>query len=327
MKKLLVYAVILFVGGVFFVSCAKKRIKATAEQTAEKTLGAIILDTRGEWMSELYAGLEKGGRISGMNVSITSSDGDISKESGIIDTLITKGVDAIAFMPQNDQGSVAAFERAVNSGVPVVTMNSKVDSPLSKVFVGVDNYTLGKMAGDYAVGYINEKMGGNATVGILSISKYSIGIERVNGFVDQIKKLPGVKIVAQQDAEYAEEALGVTESMLEAHQDIDFLWAWNLTSMLGGIAALKGREDNGVVMMGTDMSIDVAKTMLEENTFLKAVSTQQPYKIGQVVVSKAAELLKTGVSDNTTLVPVTIYTSDDKDSLQKYIDDRDYLEN
>lgn len=298
---------------------------AVLAQAAKLEVGAILLDTRGEWMSEVVHGMKAAGEELDVKVRIVDSNGDLSKEASLIDNFIAQQVDAITLSPLNDESSIAAFERAVDEGIPVITWNSKVNTPKSKYFVGVNNYDLGKQTGEVAVDYINEQMSGKATLAVIGTHKYSVGLERVNGFLDQVQKLPGVTIVANQDAEYVELGLTVTENILEANPDVDMVWAWNLTSMLGAYAAIDAKQGDKPILMGTDMSLDVARYMENKGTFLVAVTTQQPYEIGRQAIYRAVEVAKTGKTDSEVLVPLKTYLADDKKSLDDYIDNREYL--
>ncbi|MCZ2722960.1 substrate-binding domain-containing protein [Marinomonas sp. 15G1-11] len=292
---------------------------------AKLEVGAILLDTRGEWMSEVIHGMEAAGEELDVKVRIVDSNGDLSKEASLIDNFIARQVDAITLSPLNDESSIAAFERAVDAGIPVITWNSKVNSPKSKYFVGVNNYDLGKKTGEVAVEYIKNEMDGKANLAVIGTHKYSVGLERVNGFLDQVKALPGVKIVANQDAEYVELGLTVTENILEANPDVNLVWAWNLTSMLGAYAAIDSKQDNKPMLMGTDMSLDVARYMENDNSFLLAVTTQQPYEIGRQSIYRAVDVAKAGQTDSEVLVPLKTYHSNDKQSLKEYNESRDYL--
>ena len=294
-----------------------------AEATAKNVeIGAILLDTKQEWFAEVIEGMNKAGVDLKAKVKILSSDSDVAKESALIDDLIAQQVSAISISPQSDTASVPAFERAVDAKIPVVTWNSKVNSPKSKYFVGVNNYDLGKDTGAFAADYIKSKMGGKAKIAVLATSKYSVGIDRVRGFMDEMKKVPGVEIVAQQDAEFKEAGLSVTESVLEAHPDTQIVWAWNQGALLGALAAVKANPNSKVLLMGTDMSIDLARAMLEPNSVLVAVTTQQPFEIGYTSIKNAYDVATTGTTKSEVLVPLKTYTLENKADVQKYLDDR-----
>ncbi len=288
-------------------------------------IGAILLDTKGEWMSEVMHGMKQAGKDLDVKVKISDSNSDLAKEASIIDNYIAQQMSAIALMPQSDQASIASFNRIAAAKIPTVTFNSRVNSEESKYFVGVNNYDLGKQTGSTAIAYIQENMDGKAKIAIIGTSKYSVGQDRVRGFIEEVEKLPGVKIVARQDAEFQAEGMATTEAILLANSDIDMVWAWNLTSMLGAYAAIKTQNLDNVILMGTDMSIDIARFMLEEDTFLKAVTTQQPFELGYQSIKTASELAEGKNVQGELLVPLITYSSTDKEALQEYINSRDYL--
>lgn len=288
-------------------------------------IGAILLDTKQEWFAEVIEGMNQAGEDMGVDVKIMSSDSDVAKEANLIDNFIAQQLDAISISPQSDEASVPAVERAVNAGIPVITWNSKVNSPESKYFVGVDNYDLGAKTGEYAADYIEEEMGGSAKIAVVGTSKYSVGIDRVNGFMDEVTKVPGVEIVAQQDAEFKELSLSVTESILEANPETEIIWCWNQGALLGSLAAVRGKSESDVILMGTDMSIDLARNMLEEDSKLAAVTTQQPYEIGYASIKAAVEVVEDGETASETLIPLKTYVQENQEELQKYLDDREYL--
>ncbi len=303
-------------------------LAASGLKAGEKTLniGAILLDVRHEWFVEVIEGMKAAEKDLGVKVTILSSDSDVAKESDTIDNLIAQGYDAITMSPQNDEASIPAFERALAAGIPVVPWNSKVSSEESKYFVGVDNYSLGADTGKYAAKFINERMGGKAKVAIIGNTLYSVGRDRVKGFVDEMAKLPGVEIVANQDAEFKETGMAVTESVLEAHPDTQIVWCWNQGALLGALAALNGKGNTEIILMGTDMSVDLARSMLEPDAFLYAVTTQQPYDLGMQAVKAAVDLANGKQIPGEILVPLMTYTLDNKAEIQKYLDDRKYLQ-
>ncbi|MBK5195616.1 MAG: substrate-binding domain-containing protein [Proteiniphilum sp.] len=299
--------------------------KGDAGKAKKTEIWAILLDTKQEWFTEVIAGMNQAGEDMGVVVKIMSSNSDVAKEANLIDNYIAQQVDAISISPQSDEASVPAVERAVNAGIPVITWNSKVNSPESKYFVGVNNYDLGSKTGEYAADYIKRNMNGSAKIAVVGTSKYSIGIDRVNGFIDEVTKVPGVEIVAQQDAEFKEQSLSVTESILEANPETEIIWCWNQGALLGSLAAVKGKSNSDVILMGTDMSIDLARNMMEKDSKLVAVTTQQPYEIGYASIKAAVEVVKDGETANETLIPLKTYVQENLEELQKYLDDREYL--
>lgn len=296
--------------------------KSQTSSSGKLNIGSVILNTTGEWFTEVINGMNQAAADLDVNLQIASADNDVSKEADQVDNFIAQGVDAICISPQNSAASIPAFERAVADGIPVVAWNTNVESEKSEYFVGVNNYELGAQTGEYFAKYVEEKMGGKAKVAILGIHKYEVGLDRVNGFLDQIDKVAGIEVVANQDAELKEEGMSVTENILQANPDVQVIWCWNQTSMEGAVAALKGLKRTDIVVMGTDMSVAIAKTMLEDNAFLAAVTTQKPYDIGYAAVENAVKLARGETVESQVLVPLETYTLDDKAAIEKYIEDR-----
>lgn len=294
--------------------------EAPAEDMA---VGAVIMNTSGEWFAEVIAGMEKAGRDLGVRVQIVSSENDVATEADNMDAFIAQGVDAIAMGPISADGSVAAFDRAVEAEIPVVSWNTTCNSDNLKYFVGVDNRDLGKKTGEYMTEFVNANYPDGIKIALLISNRYEAGIQRTEGFKEGIQELVDagtIEIVTEVEAEFKEDGLDATDRILTGFPETELIWAWNQTSMEGAVAALAGKE--GIKVMGTDMAISFAEVMLEEGSVLQAVTTQQPFEIGYTAIKNAVEVAKTGEADAEVLVPLQTYTMDDPDALQKYIDDR-----
>ncbi len=86
-----------------------------------------------------------------------------------------------------------------------------------------------------------KETGGKATVAILlGSSGNNVTTDRTSGFVDTVKSESGIKIVAQQTGEFArDKGQSVTETLLQAHKDIDTIYAENDEMGLGAMAAIR----------------------------------------------------------------------------------------
>lgn len=296
---------------------------ATAAAEKPMTVGAVIMNTSGEWFAEVIAGMEKAGRDLGVKVQIVSSENDVATEADNMDAFIAQKVDAIAMGPISADGSVAAFDRAIDAGIPVIQWNTFCNSTNPKYFVGVDNKDLGRKTGEYMTQYVEKNFPEGVKIALLISTRYQAGIERTDGFKEGVKGLLDsgkIEILTEIEAEFKEEGLDAVDRIVTGFPETQMIWAWNQTSMEGAVAGLTGNAD--IKVMGTDMAISFAKTMLEDGSALQAVTTQQPYEIGYTAVKNAVEMAKTGKADESVLVPLQTYTQDDPAALQKYIDDR-----
>ncbi|MDD3142053.1 MAG: substrate-binding domain-containing protein [Lachnospiraceae bacterium] len=294
---------------------------ADAKDSEKKlTVGSVIMNTSGEWFAEVIKGMETAAKDLNADISIVSSDNEVSKESDNVATLVAQQVDALCISPLSTDASVAAVESAKDAGIPVINWNTTVDTDTDG-FVGVSNYDLGGMTGEYVADFITKNYPDGCKIALLTNSSYEVGVERCNGFKDAIKDIKGLEVVATQDAEAQEEGLDITEQILTANPDVDVIWAWNQTSLLGCVAALQNAKNSDIVVMGTDMSVDLAKDMLSSDVKLQAVTTQMPYDIGYTAVENAIKAAKGEKVEKETLVPLKTYIKDNTDEINTYIEE------
>ncbi len=295
-----------------------------SEASGEITVGCVIMNTSGEWFAEIMTGMEAAGEDLGVEVSIVSSDNEVSKESDNVATFVAQGVDAITICPISADASVAAVESAMAEDIPVITWNTTVNTEIDG-HVGVSNYDLGKLTGEYVADYVTENYPDGCKLAILGNTSYEIGVERCNGFKDAVSEVAGLEIVAEQDAEMQDEGMDITEQILTANPDVDIFWAWNQTSLLGSVAHMQNIGNKDIVVMGTDMSVDIAKTMLQDDVTLQAVTTQMPYDIGYNAVVNAVKNVNGEDYEKEMIIDLKTYSKDDTADLETYIEDHESL--
>ena len=303
-------------------------VMAADKDNADITIGSVIMNNSGEWFAEVMKGQEDAAKDLGVEFSIVSSDNEISKESDNVATFLAQQVDALVISPLSTDGSIAAVESAtIDSGIPVVTWNTTVDTDVTS-HVGVVPSELGGNTGKYAAEYIKKNFPDGCKLAIIGDSNYEIGIERCDGFKDALKELiddSTVEIVNEQDAELQEEGLDITEQILTANPDVQMIWCWNQVSLLGCAAGLENAQRSDIVLMGTDMSVELAKDMLGDSITLQAITTQMPYEMGYTAVENAVKAVKGTDVEKEIMIPTYTYTKENLDEIQTYIDEHQDL--
>lgn len=321
-KKVVSVLLCLAMTGALMSGCAAKGEAADKSGGSKDKIkiGSVIMNTSGEWFAEVIQGMQDAAKHYKADISIVSSDNEVSKESDNVSTFVAQQVDALVISPLSTDASIAAVESAKSANIPVVNWNTTVNTKTNG-FVGVSNQKLGGMTGDYVKDYVEKNYPDGCKMALITNSNYEVGVERCKGFEDAIKGTKGLDVVAKQDAESQEEGLDITEQILTAHPDVDVIWAWNQTSLVGCVAALQNAKNTKTVVMGTDMSVDLAKDMLSDSVKLQAITTQMPHDIGYTAVENAVKAVKGKKVKKETLVPLKTYVKDNKDEVQKYIDD------
>ncbi|MDA0337073.1 MAG: substrate-binding domain-containing protein, partial [bacterium] len=233
----------------------------------------------------------------GVELLLANSDGKPDKEIQLVNTYITRKVDAIVISPLSATASVTALKRAREQGVAVVTYNSAVQGDIAVAHIESDQSDLGRQTGQVARRYIEERLGGKARVAVLAfksqLPESSNG--RRNGFVEEVTKLPGVEVVAEQDAWLPEMAIKKVGDILTANPDLDIVWAANEGGTIGAVMAVKNAgKGEQVAVFGTDTSAQLIDFLLSGDGILQAITGQQPFAIGSSAVRTALTALKGG---------------------------------
>jgi ribose transport system substrate-binding protein len=221
---------------------------------------------------------------------------DVDKQMQIIENLIQTGVKALCITPSGSKEIVPAIGKANQAGIPVVIVDTRVDPKAAseagikiESFVGSDNYEGGRVAGQHLV----ELTGGKAHVGLLEgIPGHETGDSRLRGFHDAVKGSPGVKVVASQTANWErDQGFTVFQNMLQAHPDIDTVFACNDMMALGAIEAIAAAGKTGKIrVIGFD-AVDDARKAIENGTMVASVA-QFPSEMGRIAVETAARLIR-----------------------------------
>ena len=146
--------------------------------------------------------------------------GDQLKQKEILEAFITQRVDGIAISCLNGDFLTEAINRAVDSGIPVVTWDA--DAPNSKrlAFWGVDDKAGGRIMGEEAV----KLLGGKGTVALMT----SIGAtnlqRRLDGVTEVLAKYPDIKVVETFDVK--EDTVKAAELIATGTNRYPNLGAW-----------------------------------------------------------------------------------------------------
>jgi ribose transport system substrate-binding protein len=155
--------------------------------------------------------------------------------------------------------------------------------------VGSDNFRGGQIIGEYLV----KASGGHAKVAVLEgIPGHETGDSRVRGFRDAIKASPGVAIVASQPANWErDQGFNVFQNMLQAHSDIDTVFACNDIMALGAVEAIAAAGKTGKVrVLGFDAIDDARRAIVEGR--MEATVAQYPDDMGRSAIDAAVKALR-----------------------------------
>lgn len=171
------------------------------------------------------------------------SDAQQKQENQIqsIRTYIAQGVDVIAFSPVVESGWDAVLQEAKAANIPVILTDRAVDTDddsLYVSFIGSDFVEEGKRAGEW----VSDELGTEPinVVELQGTTGSAPAIDRKEGFADAIKGNSNVTVIDSQTGNFTRaEGKTVMEGFLQAHDDIDVVFAHNDDMALGAIEAIE----------------------------------------------------------------------------------------
>ena len=270
------------------------------------------------FMQTVQAGMQASDDKAGADMILGNTDNKLYKEASLIDDYITRGVKAIVITPISADGSVAALKKAKDAGITIICFNTCVsDATIPSGFLVTKNEDLGIKSGEAAVKFITDKLGGKAKVGLLNCDQFEGCPPRKEGFLAELKALPGVEVVADQAGWLADKAQPVSEAMLSANPDINVLWAANEGGTVAHANAVKTQGLGGkVFVFGTDMNNQMGQMLQASDDILQGVTGQAPYQMGYDALNAALEVLGGASIEAVTNTP-TIFFGRGQDALIK----------
>jgi ribose transport system substrate-binding protein len=255
--------------------------KETEPKPEKKTykVGFSLFYRSDEYYLDIESTMKKEAEELGIELITQDANTDLAKQIQHVEDFVSNKVDAILMAPCDPIGSLAAVKTAKDAGIPVF-MYDGITEDLSDVVA----YTLSDYKADGAAGgiwareYIEKNLGGKANVAIIDFppSPVVCGL-RVQGFIEEVTKLPGVKIVAQQDGKATRtDGMAAMENILTANdKNIDLVFAINYESGAGAEAAIKAADAKTVVVCVAWNSEGFEK-MEKGDPIMKAYVTSNP---------------------------------------------------
>lgn len=228
------------------------------------------------------------------NIDITfegpDSEEDYESQNKMIENAVSKNVGAIVLSAIDYEKNAPAVQKAIDKGIKVITVDSDVDADGKELFIGTDNVSAGKKAAEQAIELCKNKKSVN--IGIVNYGENTEnGKQRLKGFTDYIEKVKNAKVVALVNVESnAESATLGAKQLIEENKGINVLIGFNEWSTLGvGYAIKELNLKDEVFGIGFDSNVNCVG-MLETGE-IDTLIVQNPFSMGYLSVSKAAELL------------------------------------
>jgi ribose transport system substrate-binding protein len=280
------------------VACTSLSCNREAPQTSGRRSVALVLKTLNHpFFVDMRRGAQEAADRLGVQLQVQAAEReiDVEKQMQIVENVIQTGIGVLAITPSGSREIVAALVKARDAKVPIIVVDTRVDEKAAaaagvrtETFVGSDNFEGGRLAGDYVV----KMTGGKARIGILEgIPGHETGDSRLRGFRNAVAGVPGITIAASQPANWErDQGFNVFQNMLQAHPDIDAVFAASDLMALGAIEAIAAAGRTGKIRVVGFDALDDAKKAIAAGT-MEASVAQFPYEMGKMAIESAVKVM------------------------------------
>jgi simple sugar transport system substrate-binding protein/ribose transport system substrate-binding protein len=322
MKKVIIALLILGLAGALAYSAG-----GPGEKGKKITIASIMFQ-EDSYFRALGIGMKEAADEAGVELLSGNCYNKVDKEMELVNTYISRGVDAIILSPLSFTASVQALKQANDKEIKIILYNTGVDADFYSTLIESSHEVLGQSTGKVARKYIQEKLGGKAKIGIVDFVALlpEQSNARSEGFLSQLKDLPGVEVVAAQSAWLAEAATQVAGDIITANPSINVIYACNDGGTVGATMAVKNAGKAGkIVVFGIDGNEQLANFMLSPDNILQATTAQQPYAIGKKTIEMSLKAVKGEAMDKHIIVPGILLDRANPDGLRAFLKDMETL--
>ncbi len=295
MKRITAVLLILFLS-LSLCSCSVKK------KTCKVAL--IVKSTESDFWKSVYEGALAAGNNRNLEISFvgTKQEKDYRQQTAYIEQAIKNKYDSIVLAAGDYDLMAKPMEEAVRNGIPVVLVDSAVNSSKWLSSVSTDNYQAGRTLAEE----MGKRLPPNSKIGVIGFVKNaSPGIEREEGFKDYINKSSSLKIV---DTVYCDSnfdtAAALTKSILQMHPETTALVGLNAQAATGAARALDELNRRDVYLGSIDCTVEEADYM--DRGILRVAVLQNPYMMGYYSMETVSKILNRQVYQRTTYTDVCV---------------------
>lgn len=276
---------------------SEKNTEASANQ---KTIYVIVKVLGNQYWSVLQAGAEKAGKDLGCNVVVigTALESDIEGQLTLLQNAVSAQADGIVIAPLDSVSLNAPITEAYNSGIPVVLVDTVINSDNYSAALLTDNVKAGQAAAEELLKKLKDSGVKEAEEAQIAIQVGSTGSQTINDRVKGFNEYwdanaPQAWKVLNNDIKVNEgdisKAVGFCQDFLTTYPNLKGVFGPNNGSTVGFVTGLTESKRKDISMVGFDFSSEI-ETMIRSGEFNVASVVQRQYFMGYDGVKTALKL-------------------------------------
>ncbi|MGH4141178.1 substrate-binding domain-containing protein [Clostridium sp.] len=258
----------------------------TKGEDEPKKISLILKTQSGDYFKNVRMGAEVAAQEFNVKVDFTSpsDENDIDGQIALVNAAIERKVDALILAPGDYNRLINVAEKAISGKIPVIVIDSKLNSNKISSYIATDNVKAGEMAGKKLVSLCDA----NSRVAIINfVEGAANNKDREKGLRSVISKNPQIKVVYMDYvAADSESASVLTKKLVLGDDKVNTLIALNYISSIGVAQAIDEIGFAGKVNVITFDNTPEEIEFLEKNV-IQATVTQSPFGMGYLAVKYA----------------------------------------
>ena len=291
-------------------------ISLTTPLLAQKKLSTVAV-TVGDLGNPFFGQIAHGAEAAAKKINPSlkfqseSSNYDVNNQTNQMDNFVASGANLILLNAADSKGIAPAVMRAKTAGVTVVAVDVGAEGGVDAT-VTSNNKQAGQLDGKF----VADRLKGKGNIVIVNGPPVTAVTDRVAGFLEEIKKSPGIKILSQdQNAGGSRDGgLRVMTDLLTAFPKIDAVFAINDPTAIGCDLAAKQAQRKDFFIVGVDGAPDVVPSLKDKDSLIAASAAQDPYTMAGKAVEIGNDVMNgKKPAQELTLIPVDLITKDNVD--------------
>lgn len=276
-------------------------------------IGVSLLTLTNPFFRDLGEAMKAEAARHGMEVVLVSGEFDAAKQRNQVADFIVQRFAAIVLSPCDSKAVGTTIAEANKAGIPVFTVDiASLGGGKVVSHIATDNLGGGRLAAQAII----EALGGRGKVAILDHPEVESVILRTRGFEEELarqtkEKGVSIQVVAKLPGGATKDrSFKAAEDLLQAHPDLNGIFAINDPSALGAVAALeKAGRLAQVKVVGFD-GMPEGKAAIKAGQ-IHADPVQFPDRIGTTAVQQIRKYLEGDDVAKEILIPTALYRKAD----------------
>lgn len=258
---------------------------------ARYRIDLIVKTANADFWQVVKQGAEAAAKEFNVDLAFKAPENELAVDAQIdlIRGSIDEKKDAIVLAASDYRKLVPITEQAHSEGIPMVIIDSAVNTDRITSFIGTDNYDAGVKIGQQVVRFAGE----DCHLAIMNFVKGAAPADqRESGLLSVLETFKGIILVdtlyCQSDTTLAER---MTRELLVAHPEITVIAALNAQSAVGVGRVIDEMELTNQIMLLT-MDNSAEEIELLEAGIIQSTVVQNPFAMGYLGVKTAVEKLQ-----------------------------------